>query len=85
MRDALVVADLASNRALAGKAEPGGTRASRDCRGRVRGRTSPYRIKLAAGAVYALSLNAGFAALGALWLFALSFVGPLRRTVPAAR
>jgi MFS family permease len=37
------------------------------------------------GAVYALSLNAGFAALGALWLFALSFVGPLRRTVPAAR
>ena len=37
------------------------------------------------GAVYALSLNAGFAALGALWLFALSFVGPLRRAAPATR
>jgi MFS family permease len=37
------------------------------------------------GAGFALSLNAAFAALAALWLFALSFVGPLRRTAPTAR
>jgi MFS family permease len=37
------------------------------------------------GAVWALSFNAGFAALGALWLFALSFAGPLRRSASAAR
>ena len=32
------------------------------------------------GAVWALGLNAVCAAVGAIWLFALSFVGPLRRT-----
>ncbi len=37
------------------------------------------------GAVYALSLNAGFAALGAIWLFALSFAGPLRRGSTVSR
>jgi MFS family permease len=37
------------------------------------------------GAVYALSLNAGFAALGAMWLFALSFAGPLRRGSTVSR
>jgi MFS family permease len=31
------------------------------------------------GAVWALGINASCAALGACWLFALSFVGPLRR------
>jgi MFS family permease len=33
-----------------------------------------------AGASWALCINAGCAALGALWLFALSFAGPLRRS-----
>ncbi|HEY5090162.1 MAG TPA: MFS transporter, partial [Polyangia bacterium] len=37
------------------------------------------------GAMYALSLNAGFAALAAIWLFALSFAGPLRRSAVAQR
>jgi hypothetical protein len=31
------------------------------------------------GAAWALGINASCAALGALWLFALSFAGPLRR------
>jgi hypothetical protein len=56
LRDALVVADLASNPALGTRAEPGGSDASRDCRGRVRGRGSPYEIRLAAGAVYTLTM-----------------------------
>jgi MFS family permease len=37
------------------------------------------------GAIYALSINAGFAALGAIWLFALSFAGPLRRAASSGR
>ncbi len=48
LRDALVVADLAPNPALETTAEPGGSNASRDCRGRVRGRAAPYEIRLAA-------------------------------------
>ena len=32
------------------------------------------------GAVWALGINAACAAVGAIWLFTLSFVGPLRRT-----
>ncbi len=56
LRDALVVADLASNPALGTRAEPGGSNASRDCRGRVRGRGSPYEIRLAARAVYKLTM-----------------------------
>ncbi len=55
LRDALVVSDEPSNRALGTRAEPGGRRASRDCAGRVRGSGAPYTIKLAADALYSLS------------------------------
>ena len=55
LRDALVVADQASNRALRTSAEPGGRRASRDCSGRMRGSGRPYTIKLAHDATYTLT------------------------------
>jgi hypothetical protein len=55
LRDALVVADLPSNPALGTRTEPGGRSASRDCRGRISGRGAPYKIRLAAGAVYTLT------------------------------
>ncbi len=37
------------------------------------------------GAAWALSMNASCAAVAALWLFALTFTGPLRRTAPVPR
>lgn len=55
LRDALVVADAASNPALRTRAEPGGSRASRDCAGKVRGRGVPFKIVLSAGVMYTLS------------------------------
>jgi hypothetical protein len=55
LRDALVVADEASNPALRTSAEPGGKNASRDCSGKVRGSGGPYTIVLATRATYTLS------------------------------
>jgi hypothetical protein len=46
LRDALVVADEASNRALKTSAEPGGARARHACFGRVKGAGSPYTVIL---------------------------------------
>jgi hypothetical protein len=57
LRDALVVADEASNPALKqNAAEPGGVGADSDCQGRVSGSGSPYTIIVGAGpATYSLS------------------------------
>jgi hypothetical protein len=55
LRDALVVADAASNPPLRTGTEPGGNRASRDCAGKIRGHGVPFRIVLSAGATYTLS------------------------------
>jgi hypothetical protein len=55
LRDALVVADAESNPALLTRAEPGGSRASRDCESRLRGHGAPFKIVLATRAVYTLS------------------------------
>lgn len=55
LRDALVVADAPSDPALRTRTEPGGSRALRDCTGKVRGRGVPFRIVLSAGATYTLS------------------------------
>lgn len=54
LRDALVVADTASNPALATSAEPGGDLAARDCAGEVSGSGSPYTLALAPAATYTL-------------------------------
>jgi hypothetical protein len=55
LRDALVVADAASNPALLTRAEPGGSRALGDCAGKVRGHGVPFKILLSAGPRYTLS------------------------------
>jgi hypothetical protein len=54
LRDALVVADAASNPALTTAAEPGGSGAQADCSGEETGSGSPYTIDLAAAATYTL-------------------------------
>jgi hypothetical protein len=54
LRDALVVADIASNPALSTSAEPGGSGAGADCTGEVSGTGAPYTITLVAGATYSL-------------------------------
>jgi hypothetical protein len=54
LRDALVVADGASNLALSTSAEPGGSGAAADCAGEVSGTGAPYTITLAARATYSL-------------------------------
>jgi hypothetical protein len=55
LRDALVVADSASNPALTTAAEPGGSGASADCAGEVSGSGSPYTIELGHAQTYTLS------------------------------
>jgi hypothetical protein len=55
LRDALVVADQASNRALRTPAEPGGDRAARDCSGHLKGAGAPYTVILASRATYTLT------------------------------
>lgn len=54
LRDALVVADTASNSALTSGAEPGGGLAARDCFGETSGSGSPYTLVLAPAATYTL-------------------------------
>jgi hypothetical protein len=55
LRDALVLADQASNPALLTRAERGGRGAVRGCVREVSGHGSPYTIELSAGATYTLS------------------------------
>lgn len=55
LRDALVVADEASNPALRTAAEPGGARAAHACSGRVKAAGSPYMVILSPHASYALT------------------------------
>ena len=54
LRDALVVADVTSNPALASDADPGGGLAARDCSGETSGSGSPYTIELGTGLTYTL-------------------------------
>ena len=56
LRDALVIADEASNPALDGAAEPGGSAADNDCTGDTSGTESPYTIVLQSDTVYPLSV-----------------------------
>jgi hypothetical protein len=55
LRDALVVADMASNPALRTSAEPGGGRAFGDCERTLHGHGEPFKIVLTRGRVYTLS------------------------------